>query len=142
MSAIKQEEDGSSRIQLLESEIATLKKDVKQFLSIIAVQTEQLARQEKIWMEIKDEHCKGKHIGSVQRRIISSIISILFMIFLIGFTVWIYFPAIKRLLHEDITFYLKVDATPLKASFITTGVKVRFTLVDLNKSIKGALLGN
>ena len=43
------------RVQILEDETKLLKNDVQKFLSIIASQTQQLARQEKILNEIRDE---------------------------------------------------------------------------------------
>ncbi|KAL7530739.1 hypothetical protein ACHAXR_003646 [Thalassiosira sp. AJA248-18] len=130
--SIKQEGE-SSRIQLLEGETETLKDDVKKFLSIITVQTEQLARQEKILNEMRDERN-----AKANNKVTTCWIILFVVVFLLMSAIW-FGPTI---ISEDTTLHLNVKATPVKTPFITAGVKVRFTMGDLAACIKGAFNGN
>lgn len=132
MPTIKQESgESNTRIQLLEDETNALKNDVKQFLSIIAIQTEQLARQEKTLNEMKDERNT-----KATNKAMGWLMVLLLVIFMLVGVIWIgySFPEIFR---EDTIMYLNTKATPVKAPFITAGVKVSFTMGDLLTSVKG-----
>lgn len=124
----------NNRIQLLEKETESLKDDVKKFLSIITVQTEQLARQDKLLNDLQDER-KAK----ASNRLTICLMLFLLVIFLVTLIVW-FGPTI--LPGEDTTLHLNVKATPVKAPFITAGVKVRFTMGDLLACVKGTFSGD
>mmetsp|Transcript_5834 Transcript_5834/g.13311 ORF Transcript_5834/g.13311 Transcript_5834/m.13311 type:complete len:156 (-) Transcript_5834:330-797(-) len=135
--SIKQE-GGSIRIQTLEDETKSLKNDVTKFLSIITLQTEQLARQEKMLNEIRDERNAKEN-----ERLNFCWIILLVIVFLLMGAIWMGYPAdLAAMIHEDTTLYLNVKATPVKVPFITAGVKVRFTMGDLMACVKGAFSGN
>ena len=131
---IKQEDESNDRIQSLEEETKMLKKDVVNFLSIITIQSEQLARQEKILNDIRDE----RNAVAVNR-----VTMIWFMLVVVALllmsAMWMgYSPNINK----NTLLYLNVKATPVKAPFITAGVKVRFTLGDLMACVRGAFSGD
>ena len=54
------------------------------------------------------------------------------------------FPTVHDLAiaPEDTVLHLTTIVTPVKAPFITTGVKVRFTMGDLMACVKGAFSGD
>lgn len=131
---IKQEDESNDRIQSLEEETKMLKKDVVNFLSIITIQSEQLARQEKILNDIRDE----RNAVAVNR-----VTMIWFMLVVVALllmsAMWMgYSPNINK----NTLLYLNVKATPVKAPFITAGVKVRFTMGDLMACVRGAFSGD
>ena len=109
---IKQEggESSSSRIQLLEDETKSLKQDVTKFLSIITIQTEQLARQERILSDLRDARNKKAN----DRLTMGWIILVVIAVLLFG-ALYMGFPS--ALLRDDTPFYLNVKATPVKAPF-------------------------
>ncbi len=131
---IKQEDESNDRIQSLEEETKILKRHVVNFLSIITIQTEQLARQEKILNDIRDE----RNAIAVNRVTMVWLLLGVVAIFLMS-ALWMgYSPNINK----NTLLYLNVKATPVKAPFITAGVKVRFTLGDLMACVRGAFSGD
>jgi hypothetical protein len=131
---IKQEDESNDRIQSLEEETKILKRDFVNFLSIITIQTEQLARQEKILNDIRDE----RNAIAVNRVTMVWLLLVVVAIFLMS-ALWMgYSPNINK----NTLLYLNVKATPVKAPFITAGVKVRFTLGDLMACVRGAFSGD
>ena len=131
---IKQEDESNDRIQSLEEETKILKRHVVNFLSIITIQTEQLARQEKILNDIRDER-NGNAVNWVT---MVWLLLVVVAIFLVS-ALWMgYSPNINK----NTLLYLNVKATPVKAPFITAGVKVRFTLGDLMACVRGAFSGD
>jgi hypothetical protein len=131
---IKQEDESNDRIQSLEEETKILKRDFVNFLSIITIQTEQLARQEKILNDIRDER-NGNAVNWVT---MVWLLLVVVAIFLVS-ALWMgYSPNINK----NTLLYLNVKATPVKAPFITAGVKVRFTLGDLMACVRGAFSGD
>ena len=131
---IKQEDESNDRIQSLEEETKILKRDFVNFLSIITIQTEQLARQEKILNDIRDER-NGNAVNWVT---MVWLLLVVVAIFLVS-ALWMgYSPNINK----NTLVYLNVKATPVKAPFITAGVKVRFTLGDLMACVRGAFSGD
>lgn len=131
---IKQEGESNDRIQVLEEETKLLKSDVVKFLSIITIQTEQLARQDKILSDIRDE--RNAKAGN---RVLMCWLILLVVAFLLINAAWVGYPSFIR---EDTLLYLNVKATPVKVPFITAGVKVRFTMGDLIACVKGAFSGD
>lgn len=127
-------EGGSDKIQFLEEETKSMKTDITKFLSIITIQTEQLARQEKMLNEMRDERN-----SKANNRVTICWIILLVVIFLLMSAMWMGVPT---LITEDTALYLNVKATPMKAPFITAGVKVRFTMGDLASCVKGAFSGD
>ena len=120
------------RVQILEDETKLLKNDVQKFLSIIASQTQQLARQEKILNEIRDErNAKAEKKLTIMWIILFVIVMLVIIMFYFGI------PNV----NSDTMLHLTTIVTPVKLPFITTGVKVRFTMGDLGACVKGALLG-
>lgn len=119
-------------MQSLEQDTKSLKNDVTKFLSIITIQTEQLARQEKMLNEIKDE--RNAKAGN---RLTICWIILLLVVFLVVCAV-----LMGPTINENTTLHLNVKATPVKAPFITAGVKVRFTMGDLASCVKGAFSGD
>ena len=133
---IKDEGNGSSdsRIQLLENETESLKGDVKKFLSIIDCQSQQLARQSKILDELRHE----RTVKANTRTTICFLILFVMIILLVGAIT--FGPGLIP--GEDTVLRLNVKATPVKAPFITAGVKVRFTMGDLLACVKGTFSGD
>jgi hypothetical protein len=131
---IKQEGESNDRIQILEEESKLLKSDVLKFLSIITIQTEQLARQEKILNEIKDE----RNAKAGNRLTMCWLIMVVVALLLMSAICMGY----QSIIREDTLLYLNVKATPVKVPFITAGVKVRFTMGDLIACVKGAFSGD
>eukprot|EP00578_Thalassiosira_sp_NH16_P027057 CAMPEP_0181103400 /NCGR_PEP_ID=MMETSP1071-20121207/14844_1 /TAXON_ID=35127 /ORGANISM="Thalassiosira sp., Strain NH16" /LENGTH=150 /DNA_ID=CAMNT_0023186469 /DNA_START=231 /DNA_END=683 /DNA_ORIENTATION=- len=127
-------EGGSDRIRFLEEETKSMKTDIKKFLSIITIQTEQLARQEKMLNEVRDDlNSKANHRATICWIMLLIVIFLLMGAMLMG---------VPTLITEDTALYLNVKATPANAPFITAGVKVRFTMGDLASCVKGAFSGD
>ena len=131
---IKQEGESNDRIQVLEEETKLLKSDVLKFLSIITIQTEQLARQEKILSDIREERN-----ATARNKLMMCLLILVVVALLLMSAICMGYPSIIR---EDTLLYLNVKATPVKVPFITAGVKVRFTMGDLIACVKGAFTGN
>ena len=125
------EEGASSRIKVLEEDTKALQNDVKKFLSIVTLQTEQLARQEKIIAGLRDERN-----AKAANRLLFFWVLLFVVAFLLTNAARIGFPS------EDTVLYLNTKATPVKAPFITAAVKVRFTLGDAVACAKGAFAGD
>eukprot|EP00579_Thalassiosira_antarctica_P013097 CAMPEP_0201929522 /NCGR_PEP_ID=MMETSP0903-20130614/23180_1 /ASSEMBLY_ACC=CAM_ASM_000552 /TAXON_ID=420261 /ORGANISM="Thalassiosira antarctica, Strain CCMP982" /LENGTH=132 /DNA_ID=CAMNT_0048468325 /DNA_START=319 /DNA_END=717 /DNA_ORIENTATION=+ len=124
------------RFQLIEDETKTLKNDVQNFLSIITIQTEQLARQEKLLNAIRDERNT-----KANKRLSMCWIILFVVVFLLISAIWMGYPTFIQM-NEDTTLHLNVKATPVKLPFITAGVKVRFTMGDLISCVKGTFSGD
>ncbi|KAL3826988.1 hypothetical protein ACHAXA_000052 [Cyclostephanos tholiformis] len=131
---IKQEGESNDRIQTLEEETKSLKRDVVNFLSIITIQAEQLARQEKILNDIRDER---NAIAGNRFRMLWLVLVVVVLLLMSAIYMG-YSPNI----HKDALLYLNVKATPVKVPFITAGVKVRFTMGDLMACVRGAFSGD
>lgn len=129
--------DNTVRFQLIEDETKTLKNDVQNFLSIITVQTEQLARQEKLLNAIRDERNT-----KANKRLSMCWIILFVVVFLLISAIWMGYPTMLTMIQEDTTLHLNVKATPVKLPFITAGVKVRFTMGDLISCVKGTFSGD
>ena len=125
------EEGASSRILVLEEDTKALQNDVKKFLSIVTLQTEQLARQEKIIAGLRDE----RNAKAANRLLFFWV-----LLFVVAFVLTN--VARMGLPSEDTVLYLNTKATPVKAPFITAAVKVRFTLGDAIACAKGAFAGD
>ena len=122
------------RIQILEDETKLLKSDVTKFLSIITMQTEQLARQEKIISELRDE----RNAKANDRLNMCWFILVVVVMLLLG----VCYMGVPSMISEDTVLHLTTIVTPVRAPFITTGVKVRFTMGDLMACVKGAFSGD
>ena len=128
-----QSNDSEIRIQRLENETKELKQSVTKILSIITLQTEQLARQEKILNEFRDERYTKSNGRLTMCWIVLFVIMVLVMSIM-----YMGIPMIR----EDTMLHLTTIVTPVKAPFITTSVKVRFTMGDLMQCVRGAFAGN
>jgi TolA-binding protein len=131
--SVKQE-GGSNRIQQLEDETKKLKDEVKNFLSLVTIQTQQLARQEKMLNEMQVVHTRRANSG-----ITMCFLILLMIVFLLIGAVYMGLPDFLR---EDQPLYLNVKATPVNLPFITAGMKVRFTMGDLNTCVKRLFSGD
>jgi len=115
------------RIDSIEKDTDSLKRDVTKLLSIIALQSEQLSRQELIINELRDEK-RAKENRSLYYT----------MMLMLAFMAIILFVGIPR---YDTVLQLTTLATPVKAPFITTSVRVTFTIGDVVESVKAAMAG-
>ena len=120
--SIKQE---SSRIEALEKDTESLKENVTKLLSVLTLQADQLSRQEVIINELRDQK------RAKENRPLYAALLLLLLLFVV--LMFVDLPG------YDTVLQLKTFATPLKAPFITTGVKVRFTLGDVVDSVKAAM---
>lgn len=128
-------ESGESRVQRLEGEVQALQGDVKKFLSIITIQTEQLARQEKLLAKFEDER-SARSGGRATARLD---VVLLVVVFLLLWAVWAGVPA---LFNENTVLNLNVKATPLlKMPVPTIPVRTSFTVGDFIATVKGACRG-
>ncbi|KAL7439673.1 hypothetical protein ACHAXM_007557 [Skeletonema potamos] len=121
------ESSSSSRIEALEKDTDSLKQNVTKLLSVLTLQADQLSRQEVIINELRDEK-RAKENRPLY-------VALLLMMALIAVLIFIDLPT------YDTVLQLKTMATPLKAPFITTGVRVKFTLGDVVESVKAAMTG-
>jgi hypothetical protein len=121
------ESSSSSRIEALEKDTDSLKQNVTKLLSVLTLQADQLSRQEVIINELRDEK-RAKENRPLY-------VALLLMMALIAILIFIDLPT------YDTVLQLKTMATPLKAPFITTGVRVKFTLGDVVESVKAAMTG-
>ena len=118
------------RIQRLEGEVTKL-------LSIITLQTEQLARQERTVNQIRD-------INTSKERGRLTLCWFILAVVVAALIAAMYFnlPVMMSKISEDTVLRLNVLATPTKLPFVTAGVKVRFTMGDLYTCIKGTFQGD
>jgi len=130
------QESKTSRLRQLEDETKTLQNELTNCMSVITSQTAQLARQDKMMHEIRDE----LKMKANSRAKICWIIMLVVAFFLISI-VWVGYPTMA-MIGEDTTLNLNVKATPMNAPFITAGVKVKFSMGDLLSCVKGAFSGN
>ncbi|KAK1745698.1 hypothetical protein QTG54_003622 [Skeletonema marinoi] len=128
--SIKQSTAGpaeSSRIAALEKDTDSLKENVTKLLSVLSLQADQLSRQEVIINELRDKkRAKENRPLYVALLLLIIFIAVLMSVNLPGY---------------DTVMQLKTLATPLKAPFITTAVKVKFTVGDVVESVKAAMTG-
>ena len=119
------ESSPSSRIEALEKDTASLKENVTKLLSVLTLQADQLSRQEIIINELRDEK-RAKENRPL-------FVALFLMIALIVFLSFVGLP------NRDTVLQLRTLATPLKAPFITTGVKVQIRVGDVIESLKAAM---
>ncbi|EJK60550.1 hypothetical protein THAOC_19072 [Thalassiosira oceanica] len=118
------------RIQRLEGEVTKL-------LSIITLQTEQLARQERAVNQIRDINT-SKERGRMTFCWFLLAAAVAALLAAIHFNL----PVMMSNITEDTVLRLNVLATPTKLPFVTAGVKVRFTMGDLLFCIKRSFQGD
>lgn len=111
----------------IHDETRALKDEVRQFLSIVATQSEQLARQQKVLDKMERE----RNVRLTMCSIIQLVVVLLLVSALATF-LWMEFPG------DDTILKLNVKATPTKAPWITAPVKVRFTLGEVISCAKEA----
>ena len=100
----------------------------------MALQAEHLSRQENMLNEMRDTRAtKAERRLSLGWLLLLTILSML----IFGFI----FMDTPTIMKDDTLFRLNVMVTPVKAPFITTGVKVRFTMMDLMACLRGAMSG-
>ena len=119
------ESSPSSRIEALENDTASLKENVTKLLSVLTIQADQLSRQEVIISELRDEKRTKENRPLF--------VALFLMIILIVILSFVGIPNCDTVLH------LRTLATPLKAPFITTGVKVQIRVGDVIESLKAAM---
>lgn len=124
------DESSSSRMEALEKDTDSLKQNVTKLLSVLILQADQLSRQEVIINELRDE----KRAKENRPLYVALLLLMLFVAVLI-------FGGIQIPSHDTV-LQLTTYATPLKAPFITTGVRVKFTLGDVVESVKAAMTGH
>ena len=115
----------SSRIEALEKDTDSLKENVTKLLSVLTLQADQLSRQEVIINELRDQK------RAKENRPLYAALILLLIFFLV--VMFVDLPG------YDTVLQLKTLATPVKTPFITTGVKVRFTVGDVVESVKAAM---
>lgn len=115
----------SSRIEVLEKDTESLKENVTKLLSVLTLQADQLSRQEVIINELRDQKRAKEN-----RPLYAALILLLIFLVVLMFV---------DLPGYDTVLQLKTLATPVKTPFITTGVKVRFTIGDVVDSVKAAM---
>ena len=118
------------RIQRLEGEVTKL-------LSIITLQTEQLARQERAVNQIKDSNASRERGRLILCWFLLAAVAAA-LLAAIHFNL----PVMMSKITDDTVLRLNVLATPAKLPFVTAPVKVRFTMGDLYSCIKGTFQGN
>mmetsp|Transcript_4696 Transcript_4696/g.7656 ORF Transcript_4696/g.7656 Transcript_4696/m.7656 type:complete len:142 (+) Transcript_4696:205-630(+) len=115
----------SSRIEVLEKDTESLKENVTKLLSVLTLQADQLSRQEVVINELRDQKRAKEN-----RPLYAALILLLIFLVVLMFV---------DLPGYDTVLQLKTLATPVKTPFITTGVKVRFTIGDVVDSVKAAM---
>eukprot|EP00986_Skeletonema_menzelii_P002227 scaffold616_cov146-Skeletonema_menzelii.AAC.10 len=115
----------SSRIEVLEKDTESLKENVTKLLSVLTLQADQLSRQEVVINELRDQKRAKEN-----RPLYAALILLLMFLVVLMFV---------DLPGYDTVLQLKTLATPVKTPFITTGVKVRFTIGDVVDSVKAAM---
>lgn len=122
------ESSSASRIEALEKDTDSLKQNVTKLLSVLYYHSDQLSRQEVIINELRDKK-RAKENRPLYVVLLLLIALIAVMMFFVDFP------------SQDTVLQLKTMATPLRAPFITTGVRVKFTLGDVVESVKAAMTG-